>query len=291
MKHISSLAIISIFFITNIFATIPQDTIIIPLRMLHPTDTIEAVVQGNSTFLLHTIKAKQTLYSISKYYGLEVADLMYYNSKLKTGVEINQVIKIPVGNRDIKWQRTSNTIKWRMIEVIYVVKPKDTVYKIAKTKFKMDLKAFRKLNNMTHDTLEIGDKVIVGWIDIDGISPKVGVRAWLPISLYSSYKSLRAVYLKNSRNSSKKEVTEKGPAVWYKSQKGDNLFALHKTAPIGSILKVTNPLNNRTLYVKVVGRMQSAGYRYDTVLVLSPGAAKALGGINRNFRVDISYYK
>ena len=216
---------------------------------------------------------------------------MYYNSKLKTGVEINQVIKIPVGNRDIKWQRTSNTIKWRMIEVIYVVKPKDTVYKIAKTKFKMDLKAFRKLNNMTHDTLEIGDKVIVGWIDIDGISPKVGVRAWLPISLYSSYKSLRAVYLKNSRNSSKKEVTEKGPAVWYKSQKGDNLFALHKTAPIGSILKVTNPLNNRTLYVKVVGRMQSAGYRYDTVLVLSPGAAKALGGINRNFRVDISYYK
>lgn len=290
MKHISSLAIISILCITNIFATTAQDSVVIPLRMLHPIDTLEAIIQGNNRFLLHHVKPKQTLYSISKYYGLEITDLMYYNPSLKTGVEINQTIKIPVGSRDIKWKKTSKTIKWRMIEVVYVVKPKDTVYKIAKTKFGMELDSFRHLNNMTHDTLEIGDKVIVGWIDIDGIPPKVGVRAWLPISLYNSYRKLKAIYLKNSQDKKKQEVTEKGPAVWHKNQKTNNLYALHKTAPIGSVLKVTNPLNNRTLYVKVVGRMQTAGYRYDTVLVLSHGAAEALGGVNKSFRVDISYY-
>ncbi|MFK7947934.1 MAG: LysM peptidoglycan-binding domain-containing protein [Saprospiraceae bacterium] len=291
MKHISSLTIISILFVTNIFATTSQDSIVIPLRMLHPTDSIEVILQGSSKFLLHRIKPKQTLYSISKYYGLEVSDLMYYNSTLKSGLKINQVIKIPIGSRDIKWQGANKMPKWRMIEVIYTVKPKDTVYKIAKTKFKMNLDTFRQLNNMTHDTLEIGDKVIVGWIDLNGILPKVGVRAWLPISLYSSYRKLKAIYLKDSRNTRKKEIKEKGPAAWHKNQKGNNLYALHKTAPIGTILKVTNPLNNRSLYVKVVGRMQSAGYRYDTLLVLSPGAGKALGGINKSFRVDISYYK
>lgn len=290
MKHISSLAIISILFITNTFATISQDTIIVPLRMLNPTDSIEVIVQGSNKFLLHEVKPKQTLYSIAKYYGLEVSDLMYYNPTLKSGVKINQHIKIPIGSRDIKWQRTSKTLSWRMIEVVYIVKPKDTVYKIAKTKFKMDLEVFRQLNNMTHDTLEIGDKVIVGWIDLDGIAPKVGVRAWLPISLYSSYKRLKANYLKNSRDTRKKEIKEKGPAAWHKNQKGNNLYALHKTAPKGTILKVTNPLNNRSLYVEVVGRMQTAGYRFDTILVLSPGAAKALGGVNKNFRVDINYY-
>lgn len=290
MRQISSIIIISILCVTNVFATTPQDTVIIPLRMLHPTDTLEVILQGNNRFLLHQIKPKQTLYSIAKYYGLEITDLLYYNPSLENGVEINQIIKIPVGSRDIKWQKTSKTIKWRMIEVVYVVKPKDTIYKIAKTKFGMELDSFRRLNNKTDNNLEIGDKVIVGWIDIDGIPPKVGVRAWLPMTLYDSYQNLKAIYLKNSRDENKQEVNEKGPAVWHKSQEGDNLYALHKTAPSGTILKVTNPLNNRSLYVKVVGRLQTAGYRYDTLLVLSPGAAKALGGINRSFRVDINYY-
>lgn len=291
MKYIFSSVIISFICITNIFATTQQDSIVIPLRMVNPTDTLEVIVQGTSKFILHIVKPKQTLYSISKYYGLENTDLLYYNPELKLGIETNQAIKIPIGSSDIKWQRTEKTVKWRMIEVVYVVKPKDTVYKIGKTKFNMNLDSLRNLNNMTHDTLEIGDKVIVGWIDIDGIPEKIGVRAWLPISLYDSYRTLKSIYLQNTRDSAKEEILEKGPAVWHRNQKGENLFALHKTAPIGTVLKVTNPLNNRTIYVKVMGRMETAGYRYDTILVLSSSAAKALSGINRNFRVDISYYK
>lgn len=89
----------------------------------------------------------------------------------------------------------------------------------------------------------------------------------------------------------KVEITQKGVAVWNKSQNSAELFALHKTAPIGSILQVTNPLNDRVIYVKVIGKFQTAGHRYDAILFLSSAAAKALGGINKNFRVEIHYFK
>lgn len=292
MKQLSSLAIVFAFFVTNIHAfSTSVDTIIIPPRMLNPTDSIEVVVKGNTKYLHHIVKKKQTLYGLSKYYGLDVSDLLFYNASLKGDVELGQKINIPIGSRDIKWKKTENYVKWRSIEVVYIVKPKDTVFKIAKTYFKMPVEDFLALNNIEDNTLEIGDKVIVGWIDINGIPPKVGVRSWLPISLYSSYKSLKGKYMFTTKDRRKKEIKEKGPAAWNKQSKGDDLYALHKTAPIGTVLKVTNPLNNRSIYVKVVGRMQSAGYKFDTLLVLSPSAAKALGGINQTFRVNINYYQ
>jgi|AntRauTorckE5430_2_1112549.scaffolds.fasta_scaffold05497_2 LysM repeat protein len=289
MKKVSSFLILLFGFIANIqaFSTV-ADTVIIPIRMLHPTDSIEVTVEYGTKFLRHTVKKGQTLYSISKYYGLDAGDMTYYNSTLVSGMKLGQKLKIPIGRYDIKWQKNSQSIKWRMIEVVYIVKPKDTVYKIAKTYFNMSLDAFRALNNMKNDTLEIGHKVIVGWIDIDGIPEKSGVRAWLPISLYPSYKKMKTKYI--NAKVGEKEIKEKGPATWNKNSHSDNLYALHKDAPIGTILKVTNPLNNRTLYVKVIGKLQTAGYGYDTILVLSPAVAKALAGVNRNFRVNISYY-
>lgn len=266
-----------------------EDTVIVPIRMLSPTDSIEVTVEGSTKFLHHTVRQGQTLYSISKYFGLEVADMIHYNPSLSGGMKLGQKLKIPIGSHDIKWQKDSKSIKWRMIEVVYIVKPKDTVFKIAKTHFKMPVEVFRALNNLKNDTLEIGDKVIVGWIDIDGLAQKAGVRAWLPMSLYTSYKPLRMAYINGKTG--KKEVNEKGPATWNKNSHSDNLYALHKTAPIGTVLKVTNPLNNRTIYVKVVGKLQTAGYGYDVILVLSPAAAKALAGVNRNFRVNITYFE
>ena len=291
MKYSITPVFIFIFLITNVFNGNAQKPVSIPPRMLHPTDTLEAIVKGDNCFLLHRVKPKQTIYSIAKYYGIDAADLMYSNENLINGIEVNQAIKIPVSSHDLKTYKTSKANKWRMIEVMYEVKPKDTVYKIAKTKFKMPLDTFRLLNNMKHDTLEIGKKVMVGWIDINGIPPKVGVRAWLAPTLYDDYKSLKEAYWIKSQQEEKVEITQKGIAVWNKNQNSAELFALHKTAPIGTILQVRNPLNDRVIYVKVIGKFQTAGHRYDAILFLTSGAANALGGINKNFRVEIHYFK
>ncbi len=289
MKHVSSFIFVFIFISTNIQAfTAKEDTIIIPKRMLNPTDSIEVTIGvNNSKFLNHTVQQGQTLYSIASYYGLDASDLYLHNPSLKNGAQLYQNVKIPISASDVKWQKTKKFVKWRMIEVVYTVKPKDTIFKIAKTYFKIPVDSFRVMNNLAAGTLEIGDKIIVGWIDIDGIPEKVGVRSWMPPTLETPYKSFKEDYIRSKNGN---EIEEKGPAVWTTKTQSPNLYALHKTAPVGTIMKVTNPLNHRTIYVKVVGQMQTAGYKYDTILVISPAAAKALGGVNRNFRVNVTYY-
>jgi LysM repeat protein len=289
MKYFSLLFFVLLTF-SSFAKNAPQDTVIIPNRMLYPTDSIELKIEGNSKFLIHNIRKGQTLYSIAKYYGLEVADIYYYNPALKTNIPLDFPVKIPVTKKEIYWYKNSSKyISWRAVEVVYIVKPKDTFYKIAKRNLNMPIDSLKAMNCIDTNTLEIGDKLVVGFIDIDGLPERIGVRAWLPINLYTGYKTLKEQYLFVSDN--KRVIKEKGPATWNSKMKATSLYALHRTAPIGTILKVTNPLNNRTLYVKVVGKLQSAGYSYNTIVVLSPACVKSLGGVNTNFMVNIEYYK
>ena len=80
-------------------------------------------------------------------------------------------------------------------------------------------------------------------------------------------------------------------AFWNKKYKATSLYALHRTAKIGSVIKVTNPLNRRVLYVKVLDRLQRAAQPYNVKIVLSPTAAVALGAVDSKFKVNLEYYK
>lgn len=54
---------------------------------------------GNSKVVEHRVVAKQTLYSISKMYGVEQSDIIRLNPELQNGVlKIGQLIKIPVSS-------------------------------------------------------------------------------------------------------------------------------------------------------------------------------------------------
>ena len=117
----------------------PTDSTKKPNRLLHPTDSVLVTVEGGQRYLLHPVKQGQTLYALSKYYGLSITDLYYANPILKDKpITIGFPLKIPISHRAI--QRTKgkyfDTYKWRKIEVCYVVKPKDTMFKIAKTYFR-----------------------------------------------------------------------------------------------------------------------------------------------------------
>ncbi len=53
------------------------------------------VVVGGKTYLLHIVKEKQTLFSISKAYGVALSELMEVNGKSQATVSINEVLRIP----------------------------------------------------------------------------------------------------------------------------------------------------------------------------------------------------
>lgn len=87
-------------------------------------------------------------------------------------------------------------------------------------------------------------------------------------------------------------VTEQGVATWLldgTSGKREKFYALHRTAPVGTIIKVMNPMSKRFVFVKVVGVLPDTGDNFDVLIKITQSAARRIGIIDARFRVEISY--
>ena len=87
------------------------------------------------------------------------------------------------------------------------------------------------------------------------------------------------------------QVTETGVATWI--QEGqvnpDKYYALHRTAPIGTIIKVTNRMNNQFVYVKVVGSLPDTGENENIIIKVSQAVSSKLNALDPLFQVELSY--
>jgi len=64
---------------------------------------------------------------------------------------------------------------------------------------------------------------------------------------------------------------------------------LHRTAPVGTVIKITNPMTNRTTFAKVVGRFTENENTKDVIVVMTKNVAESLGALDKRFHVSISY--
>jgi LysM repeat protein len=89
----------------------------------------------------------------------------------------------------------------------------------------------------------------------------------------------------------KKEITEKGTAAWINDEdvNPNKYYALHRTAPIGTIIKVTNTMNNQNVFVKVVGALPDTGDNSNLIIKISKAAAKKMDVLDAKFQAELSY--
>ncbi|RBL88775.1 LysM peptidoglycan-binding domain-containing protein [Chitinophaga flava] len=87
----------------------------------------------------------------------------------------------------------------------------------------------------------------------------------------------------------KKVATEKGPGTWFKSNAVGKYYALHNTAARGTIIKVTNPLNGKAIYAKVLDVIPQMKPNAGLIVKLSDGAMQALGMTDARFYCELSY--
>ncbi|HTF17855.1 MAG TPA: LysM peptidoglycan-binding domain-containing protein [Chryseolinea sp.] len=88
------------------------------------------------------------------------------------------------------------------------------------------------------------------------------------------------------------EVLETGLAELIEGTDGNRKYlALHRTAPVGTILKVKNEMNNREVFVRVMGKMPDTALTNKLVIKISKSAFDRLGAIDPRFRVEVTYFK
>ena len=87
------------------------------------------------------------------------------------------------------------------------------------------------------------------------------------------------------------EKNEKGTAVWIDDPNLDpkKKYVLHRTAPVGTIIKITNPMTNKTTFAKVVGSFTDNETNKDAIVVMTKDVAESLGAIDKRFYVNLSY--
>ena len=73
------------------------------------------------------------------------------------------------------------------------------------------------------------------------------------------------------------------------SGENDMFLALHRTAPVGTIMQVRNQMNDLSVFVKVIGKLPDTGANDKLVVKISRKAYERLAAIDKRFRVEVSY--
>lgn len=84
-------------------------------------------------------------------------------------------------------------------------------------------------------------------------------------------------------------ISESGLAEVMDKGEGSKYLALHKTAPVGTILQVKNTLNNQSVYVRVSGKLPENTDNDRVIIRVSKRAYQKLSATASRFQVEINY--
>ncbi|MEO7215467.1 LysM peptidoglycan-binding domain-containing protein [Mucilaginibacter sp.] len=87
------------------------------------------------------------------------------------------------------------------------------------------------------------------------------------------------------------EKNEKGVATWIDDTSLDpnKKLILHRTAPIGTVMRISNPMTGKSTFAKVVGRFTDNQSTQGVMIVMTKNVAESIGAIDKRFHVTISY--
>ncbi len=175
-------------------------------------------------------------------------------------------------------------------DLVHKVKTGETLYKIA-TYYGVTVQELMELNGLDNSIISNGQLLVIRKAKAQE-KPKKNEPAPKETKKDApkSDKKQEPESTPETDNSNTNEVQETGLVLVVDKSfpDADKNIALHTKAPVGTIILVTNPANNRSLYVRVVGKLESD----DTslVMMISPAAANELGApLTGKVKLTLSY--
>lgn len=245
--------------------------------------------EGGSFLMLYTIERGQTLFSLAKTFGVKLDDLYRFNPHLLGKVVgVGAQVNVPIRPSTVLTERKNLFQDAAYVPVFYRVQTKETLFRVSRIYFNLPVDTLRNRNGLPDNTISVGQALHVGWLNAAGIPDTLQ-----DLSIIENPSATRNDQLKQSfmiLSNKQPMIQEKGAASWNRRSKSSKgLYALHRTAPINSIMRVFNPLTQKAVYVKVISRINETLVKDDIVLQLSPEAARNLGAIDARFYVKINF--
>ena len=200
--------------------------------------------------------------------------------------------------------------------IYHTVTKGETLTKIA-INHQMTVAELKKMNNGFKKGLKVGAKIVVGYSNgtvdkktDDGKTKGSGSKKTATTSADSKYKTTKygdkidqklyneAEKVKRNLEENKrdgntvtKEVNETGmgSSIDDGSVVAKKNMALHRTAPPNTVIKVTNPMNGKFVFVTVVAPLPRETTDPNCIIKITKTAANALGILDSSFRVELHY--
>src|SRR6185437_12024930 len=238
-------------------------------------------------FIVHKVDPGQGLYGVARRYKTTVPEILKVNKGIGQSLTIGQIILVPCADKAKYPSYVENKPKPNAVKVqkpkiaiekdaapITASSDKEPIYHTITKNETMDVIAVNhhltvdQLKGLNHSKtiyLTLGGKMIVGYKARKGSAEKIKPVQNVNLKPASDSKSKIAKNPVHEQiadapapdNIERKAITENGMGAWVDdgSIKSDISLAMHKTAPAGTVIKITNPMNGRAKYVKVVGSL------------------------------------
>ncbi|HEY1006498.1 MAG TPA: LysM peptidoglycan-binding domain-containing protein, partial [Sphingobacteriaceae bacterium] len=242
-------------------------------------DSIGVENSGGKKVILHKVDRKDSYYAIGRQYKVSPKTVINYNNN--KSLQPGDVVKVPTelpfaeekkaaarkpeektakpadnsrdkDNKDKKKNEQDNFLQ-------YKVGLKETLYSISR-QFSVSVEEIRTLNNLRTSALAVGQVLkIPVEAPAAGTPPPAKAPSAAPAQTADSIRIDTIVDASGRlklppQRYGLREVTERGVAASMTDESLDNskMLALHPTAPVGTIIKITNPMSNKTTFAKVV---------------------------------------
>ncbi|MCE4216245.1 LysM peptidoglycan-binding domain-containing protein [Aquirufa antheringensis] len=258
-------------------------------------DSLGLKKENNKTFLLFKVGPKQSLFSILKRYNLSLSEFKSANTDVQIPVKTGEIVYIPLHYLE-ESNPAPKVVEEKAAETpkeaeIHIVAPKQGLLSVANM-HKVTMAELRKWNNLTSDRLQEGQRLIVS--DPAGSTSAMAVdksnllpaKSAAPAAPAPAETVVAPAKEKGPEDIKKKIETGIAELIDVPDNSG-KFLALHRTAPIGTLVLVKNLTNNQSIWVKVIGRLPNGDNK--VIIKLSPKAFEKLNAVDKRVRTEISY--
>lgn len=326
--------------------------LLITLASFGNVDSVRTEVVKGKTFLVHRVEAKETLFSISRKYGVALLAVVENNPGADSGLEIGQEIKVPyvpnnrkktaegivhrVGDKETlyslskqygvtvdelkAWNKVPSSgikpgdellIKDKTItpagptttktaatpsNFTHVVAAGETLYSLSR-KYNLSVDKLKELNKLSGNELKPGQVISVAQpseasttTTTSTISSTAQPNQPQPTGTTATKTADVISIAPITGVTGTDETREKGMAALLEGTEGNRKYlGYHRTLKTGSIIRVINSVTQKNVFVRIIGPLPPTEAN-DVVVKISKAAYDKLEGQDK-FPVEITYFK